>query len=381
MLLVEGSSYHRWRFLVSSQLGFRISSDARRGRQGGGGSFLLRPLGVVSRPVLVRRQVDPNVPPEEGDDTLVGEPGHTGLKVVHDAQGLGGFLVVIAGEVGDPHLPLTAHVASLEILHADHWSGIHVANITEIKKKMSSKIITELWGSSPFIIIVLLEVGEIQGLERYELLIENDVLEMFLEPLTVRHSDLAKSLCSGYLRSDAGPAPPLLWQSHPVVPVTLGPLLSQFVLPELSGHHPAQAGEEVRPVEQLGGALVDEPGLAVVIPGTDTPEAWVGPQQRQGRREVLVEVWGDLQVILHYDDLLEVHLHEYLVESPAVVPGNLEISNELFLFLRDLRGGLVRLSDVDQLVTIALYDGPGKTIINVTSVATLQSPVNRWQSY
>ena len=95
--------------------------------------MLLRPLGVVSRPVLVRRQVDPDVPPHEGDDAPVGEPGHAGLEVVHDTQGLGGLLVVVAGEVGHPHLCLTAKVASLEILHADHWGGIHVANITEIK--------------------------------------------------------------------------------------------------------------------------------------------------------------------------------------------------------------------------------------------------------
>ena len=228
----------------------------------------------------------------------------------------------------------------------------------------------------PFIVIVFLEVGEVQGLEGYELLIKNDELEVFLKPLAIGDSDLAESLSSGYFWSDAGSAPPLLRQSHPVVPVALGPLLHQFVLPEFPGHHPAEAGEEVRPVEQLRGALVDQAGLAVIVPGADTPEAGVGPQQRQGGSEVLVEVRRDLQVVLHYDDLLELHLQEYLVERPAVVPSNLEISNELLLLLRDLRGALVWLSDVENLLAIALYDRPGLRQLcrdkQETSVSSLQ---------
>ena len=57
------------------------------------------------------------------------------------------------------------------------------------------------------------------------------------------------------------------------------------------------------PVEQLGRGLVDEPRLAVVVPGGHAPQARVGAQQRQRRREVLEEVGRNLQVVLNDDHL------------------------------------------------------------------------------
>ena len=40
----------------------------------------------------------------------------------------------------------------------------------------------------------------------------------------------------------------------------------------LLGQHPAKPAKEVSSVKQLRSCLVDKTGLAVVVPGTDTPE-------------------------------------------------------------------------------------------------------------
>ena len=42
---------------------------------------------------------------------------------------------------------------------------------------------------------------------------------------------------------------------------------------DLPGHHPAEAPEEVRAVEQVGPGLVDDVGLAVVVPGGHAEQA------------------------------------------------------------------------------------------------------------
>ena len=100
------------------------------------------------------------------------------------------------------------------------------------------------------------------------------------------------------------------------------------------------------PVEQLGRGLVDEPRLAVVVPGGHAPQARVGAQQRQRRREVLEEVGRNLQVVLNDDHLnifsmsikyfprniflhshlIEAHLHEGVVECPAIMTRDFEVS-------------------------------------------------------
>ena len=64
----------------------------------------------------------------------------------------------------------------------------------------------------PLVIFVFMKLGEIHHGERYKLVIEHNVLEMLLIEQPIAHSYLAKCLGSGYLRSDAGPASPLLWQ-------------------------------------------------------------------------------------------------------------------------------------------------------------------------
>ena len=131
------------------------------------------------------------------------------------------------------------------------------------------------------------------------------------------------------------------------------------------------------PVEQLRRGLVDEPRLAVVIPGGHTPEAGVSLEQGQRGREVLEEVGGDLQVVLDNDHLEETivlyvlnlcssqgsylviaHGHQSLIQRPAVMAGNLEIALELLLLLRQPWLTQVWLLDVDYLVSVALDDIP-----------------------
>ena len=98
------------------------------------GSRPLGPLGVVSLPVVVGGEVDPDVVPDEGDDAPVGHPRDPRLEVVHDSQLLGGPLVVIAGEVRDADSLPSIQITSLDILHLHNRGAIHVTNKTEISK-------------------------------------------------------------------------------------------------------------------------------------------------------------------------------------------------------------------------------------------------------
>ena len=68
-------------------------------------------------------------------------------------------------------------------------------------------------------------------------------------PALLADTLLAEGPSAGHLRSDAGPACPLLWGPHPVVPVGPGPFRGQL-LPQLATHHPAQAREEISAVQQ-----------------------------------------------------------------------------------------------------------------------------------
>ena len=81
--------------------------------------------------------------------------------------------------------------------------------------------------------------------------------------------------------------------------------MQTYIGPKLFGYHPTEASEKIGSVQKLGLRFVDEPALAVVVPGRDAPQTRVGPQQGQGCLEVLQEVGGELQIILH-DDHLEI---------------------------------------------------------------------------
>lgn len=170
------------------------------------GSRPLGPLGVVSLPVVVGGEVDPDVVPDEGDDAPVGHPRDPRLEVVHDSQLLGGPLVVIAGEVRDADSLPTIQMTSLDILHLHNRGAIHVTNKTEISKlrKCFSKIFL------PFIIFLLLQHGQVHHSERDKLVIEDDVLQMLLKEQSVADSNLAKGFCSGYFWPDARSSSSLL---------------------------------------------------------------------------------------------------------------------------------------------------------------------------
>ena len=144
-------------------------------------------------PVPVGRQVYSDIVPHEADNAMVGHPRHAGLEVIHDTQGLSRPLEVIAGEVGDPHNLLATQVASLDIIHSDHGSAVHMRKETEIDITLKF-ILSDALTILPVVIFVFMKDREIHHSERYKLVIEHNILEVLLIEQPVTHSNLAKCL-------------------------------------------------------------------------------------------------------------------------------------------------------------------------------------------
>ena len=183
------------------------------------------------------------------------------------------------------------------------------------------------------------------------MLVQLDKLEVLVKELPVAHTFAAKGHCSGDFGPHAGPALPLLWPAHPVVPKGLGPLGLQLS-PELSQQQPAQAREKVCAVEQLGLAGVHHLLLAIVVPGRHTPEGGVGPQQWVSGLKVLEKVWSHLQIILYHHGCWELELVKDLAQCPAVVPSNLVVALELSVVRWHCNGAQVGLPDVHDSVAV-----------------------------
>merc|ERR1719323_1498002 len=93
---------------------------------------LSRPLGIVTLPVPVGRQVHPHPVPHEADHPVVGHPRHPGLEVVHDSQLLGCSLEIICTEVCDPDHLVTTDVPPPHIIHCHQRSAVHMVKKTFI---------------------------------------------------------------------------------------------------------------------------------------------------------------------------------------------------------------------------------------------------------
>ena len=87
---------------------------------------------------------------------MIGHPGHPGLEVVHDAQGLGGSLEVIAGKVGDPDHLVATEIASLDIIHSDHRRAVHMGKETKNIKYIEIIVLSPTF-MLPLVIFVLVK--------------------------------------------------------------------------------------------------------------------------------------------------------------------------------------------------------------------------------
>lgn len=82
--------------------------------------MLLTPGEIVALPVGVWRQVDPLPVVEERNDAEVRRAGDSTLKIIHQAQTLGGAFVLLFGEVRNPNGVLRLHQAPLQLVQRDH---------------------------------------------------------------------------------------------------------------------------------------------------------------------------------------------------------------------------------------------------------------------
>mmetsp|Transcript_54706 Transcript_54706/g.152636 ORF Transcript_54706/g.152636 Transcript_54706/m.152636 type:complete len:202 (-) Transcript_54706:844-1449(-) len=136
--------------------------------------------------------------------------------------------------------------------------------------------------------------------------------------LASRSSDFTKRVRSAHLWSNAMPPLANVAPAHEIVPICFWPPTTNLS-PECAQQHPAQSWKKIRAED--GPRVRGNAFPAIVVPSGDTEQLRVGLEQWQRRREVAIEVRGDLEVLFEHDQVFVSHRVEHLLQGPVVMRG------------------------------------------------------------